>query len=291
MSKNNRIPIFNNSRMKLFSNTTPPTERLKIFSHESEEYNVGGMTLKKVKCKDCGFEMETAANVSQILCPHCGGKRFNLVTIPKSPAQTVEPVEDIKRGSLFQRDSELESKLKTYSGKVIDKDLFEKEFSNFEDLLENGFASNGDNGVRISDTAYQIEKLFSKLTITVTKELDLDSDIMEGLINKEDIISNLEEKETLPEKSIVIIKKAHGLMPPFESNFSELVEEDPGQTWVKDSNIVPDLKVEYSNNSFGIKQFMDILNERYDDAPDNIIELLTANGAIRIDGNQITINK
>ena len=286
----NRISIFGDSyRRKIFSDTP---RRIKLFSHSDEEYNVGGMTLKKVKCCDCGYVMETAANVSHLICPHCGGKRFNLINVPESPSQTVEPIK-VSKLSLFDSnsgDSPYEKKLKEYSGKTLPSDVFQKEFSNSEELLGNGMAYNTDSGIKISDSAYQTEKLFSKLTITITKELDLDPDITEGIRSKEDVLSDLENREALPEKGIVIIRKAHGLMPPFESNFSDS-EQDNGEAWLNDSNIIPDLKLEYANNSFGIKQFMDMLRERYDDAPENIMDLLASHNAIRIDGNQITINK
>lgn len=287
-----RISLFGNDyRRKIFSNTSS-TRRIKLFSHENEEYNEGGVTLRKVKCSDCGYVMETSANVSHLVCPHCGGKRFNLMTVPESPAQTVETVK-VSKLSLFDKDNPYEKKLKEYSGKTISSDVFQKEFSNSEEMLGNGIALNTDSGVKISDTAYQTEKLFSKLIITVTKELDLDPEITEGIKDKEEVLSDLENHGALPDKGIVIIRKAHGLMPPFESNFSEGAEEGPNseEAWLTDSNIIPDLKVEYGNTSFGIKQFMDILRERYDDAPDDIIDLLTSHGAIRIDGNQITINK
>ena len=91
----------------------------------------------------------------------------------------------------------------------------------------------------------------------------------------------------------MIIKKAHGLVPPFTSNFSETEEPvyESGETWLSDSNIISDLQVEFSNQSFGIKQFMDILKERYEDAPENIVDLLLNHNAIRIEGNSVTINK
>ena len=36
---------------------------------------------------------------------------------------------------------------------------------------------------------------------------------------------------------------------------------------------------------------MDILKERYEDAPENIVDLLLNHNAIRIEGNSVTINK
>lgn len=41
----------------------------------------------------------------------------------------------------------------------------------------------------------------------------------------------------------------------------------------------------------GIKEFTKILEERYDDAPDNIIDILIDRGVIKIQGNQVDIMK
>ena len=73
------------ARMKLFS------QRRKLFS---EEYNEGGMTLRQVVCRDCGHVMETAENVSQILCPNCGGRRFNLKLFKEKLNPETEKHED-----------------------------------------------------------------------------------------------------------------------------------------------------------------------------------------------------
>ena len=267
----NRLKLFSNVRKKLFSSTSVVNE--------------GGITLRKVKCVDCDYETETAANVSQLLCPQCGGKRFILV----NPT----------RRSLFgneeeDKDNEFQAKLKTYSGTKMSEKDFQKEFSDSaNDLLEKGFAYKDGDSVKISDSAYATEKLFSKLIIQVTKILDLDKDIVDGSRSKADVLDSLEEREALPSKGILVIKKAHGILPPFESNFSETEEpaEDPGETWLKDSNIISDLQVEYYNQTLELKQFMKILEERYDDAPDNIIDLLLSHDAIRIEGNSVTINK
>ena len=276
----------NKERIKLFSKKS--IQRRKLFSSNNVEVNEGGITLKTVKCQDCGHEIETASNVDQILCPKCGGKRFNLVMTPESPEQVVEGIK-ISRLSLFSKDTDFEEKVKTYSGQTISEEEFQREFSG--DYV---FATRGEDGsYTINPNAYATEKLFSKLIIQVTKVLDLDEDIMKGEKKPEDVISNLEEHESIPEKGIMIIKKAHGLIPPFASNFSETEEpvDESGETWLNDSNRISDLQVEFSNNSFGIKQFMDILKERYEDAPENIVDLLLNHNAIRIEGNSVTINK
>lgn len=232
-------------RIKLFSN------RVKLFS----------ATLRQVKCQDCGEVLETAANVSQILCPHCGGKRFNVYK---------------KRESIFTepKESNLTENLKKFSGQVISKGTFEKMFS--EDMVEKGYASITDKGYQISPFAYEVEKMFSKISITVTREIDLDPTITSGECPLSEAIKDIDGG---PEKGIMLIRKAHGIM-----------KESP-KNWIEDSHIIEDLKAEYSGESKGIKQFMDILNNRYPDAPENIIDDLVSRGAITINGNQITINK
>jgi hypothetical protein len=259
------------ARMKLFS------QRRKLFS---EEYNEGGMTLRQVVCRDCGHVMETAENVSQILCPNCGGRRFNLKLFKEKLNPETEKHED----SL----NEFETKLKEFSGKTVTKDIFEKTFSNkADDMLEKGFASIVDNDVVISPTAFEQERLFSKLIIQVTKVLDLDEDVVSGDREfKSDLIDRLDDRRMLPEKGIMILKKAHDITPR-ELHFSE----DCCSDWVSDSSIIPDLKLEYANQSMGIKQFMDILRNRYPDAPEDIIDQLISRDVIFLDGSQVTIKK
>ncbi len=267
--------------------------RRKLFS---EEVNEGGMMLRTVICQDCGNEFEIAGSPTHALCPKCGSKRFNLKMFYEK-ADTGEISDGkTKRFSLFgegveesfQRtfskpSNEFEEKLKKYSGRSISKDEFEKVFSDCSnDLLEKGFANVDSDQVNISSFAYATERMFSKLIVSVTKVLDLDPETIGT--PKEEIIKHLEEQDKIPHKGIIILKKAHAI--PEEMHFSEEEPED----WVEDSSIIPDLKTEYANQSFGIKQFMDILRERYPDAPDNIIDLLTSRDVIRIEGSQVTVN-
>lgn len=250
-------------RIKLFSNS-----RRKLFSDQE---------LRRVVCADCGCEMETAENVGKILCPECGGKRFNIKLFGSAPKKDVaeDPV----------KESELEIKLKRYSGQTISKTDFEKTFSNHTDLVEKGFASLEGNNATIWSGAYEAERMFSKIIFQVTKVMDLDDDVMHSHCPKIDVINKLAERHALPEKSILILKKAHNLnnlpLVPEEVRFSE--------TWVEDSKIIPDLKLEYGGERFGIKQFMDILHERYPDAPEDIIDTLTSKGVIEINDNQVRV--
>ena len=195
-------------KRKLFSSTP----RKKLFSTAAE-------VIKAVKCMDCGYKMETAASPSKLFCPNCGGTRFNVYSIPESPEATPEPVKVVEeksfsRKSIFGNDefqkefsepnTEFEKSLKEFSGKTISFDDAEKLFSvSAEELLEKNYADLDNEGnLVISDSAYLIDKLFSKLIITVTKELDLEP----CMHNKESLIDSLSfsRQEIIIEKKIVI---------------------------------------------------------------------------------------
>ena len=258
-----RIKLFTTNRIKLFSK--PETSRIKFFSHDPEATE----TLKKVVCHDCGLETLTAANVSQLICPKCGGKRFY---IKPEKEESVHPQDD------FIEESELSKILKVYSGK---SGVSEKTFSNPEDLIEKGFATREEDGnLTINPSAYELDRMFSKITVSITKELDLDDSIMKSpeKPNFEEILPDMTPKQ------IIILKKAH-CIPSEEKVFCE------EGNWLQDSSIVSDLKVEFANQSFGIKQFINMLNERYSDAPENVVDLLLSDGVISISNNQITVNK
>lgn len=264
-------------RLKLFS-TTP---RKKLFSEERNGEE--GMQLRTLICQDCGAQVESAEHPSHMICPNCGGTRMRIKFIPYSEPQVPEPIRTEEREfSIFL--SPYEKNLKEFSGKSMTKAEFEKTFSDKSDyMLEKGFANVQGDQVSISETAYAMEKTFSKLIIQVTKIMDLDKDVVEGNYPKPDIIERLEANGNIPEKGIILIKKAHGIIPR-ESQFCDT-------SWVEDSSIISDLHYEYGNKSMGIKQFMDILRNRYPDAPENIIDILVDNGVIILNGNQIIINK
>lgn len=258
------------------------TPRKKLFSEEKNGEN--GMILRTLICQDCGTQIESAEHPSQAYCPNCGGKRMRIKFIPYSEPAVPEPVKTEEREfSIFL--SDYEKKLKEFSGKSMKKSQFEKEFSDKADyLLERGFANvQGDDTVKVSETAFEGERLFSKLIIQVTKIMDLDKDVAMGNIPKDDIIDHLAAEERIPEKGILLIKKAHGLIPR-ETHYCD-------SSWIEDSSIIPDLYYEYGNKSFGIKQFVDILRNRYPDAPENIIDILVEKGVIFLDGSQVTIKQ
>lgn len=275
-------------RLKIFSSPDRIIfPRRKIFSGDAPT-NEGGMVLRELVCRDCGTVITSSQHPSHAICPNCGGTRLDIKFL--SPRQDTErdphKEENIKpeeyRKPIFG-DAEYQKSLREFSGKTIPKSTFEKRFSETqaEGLIEKGFATVEGDYVIIDPISYEAEKTFSKLIISVTKTLELDPDIVSGKIDRGSVIDHLEEDHRLPEKGIMIIKKAHGL--PLESH---MFCED---SWVEDSGIIPDLELEYNNQSFGVDQFLSILHDRYPDAPENILDILIKEGVVRLDGTQVTI--
>lgn len=281
-------------RRKLFSSTP----RKKLFSTANED-----TLIKTVKCSDCGYKFETASTTSRVYCPKCGGTRFNVVSIPESPEVTPEPVKveeekSFSRKSLFGNDvfqkefteptTEFEKKLKEFSGKTIELSDCEKIFSmSAEELIEKNYADVKDGNLVISDTAFLVDKLFSKLIISVTRELDLDTTVPSQ--PKESIIEALSNSGNIGPKGIIMIKKAHMISPAIES----VKEERPElPEWIEDSGIVGDMKIELGNRKdLGVSEFTDYLGSRYSDAPKGLIDYLISKGVIKIDGNQVAVLK
>lgn len=243
--------------------------RIRLFSDCGE--------LKEVVCRDCGTVLKTTASPTTCLCPNCGGTRFS---IRLDKCCVPDPIKE--------EDNELEDMLKRCAGKSMSSEEFQKKFSDVSALCRSGYAQQDGGRVSISKDAYITEKIFSKITVTVTKEMDLDPEITEKRESFPDILDAL--REDVPEKGIILIRKAHN--PMRESVFSEEVESSGSpEQWVEDSKIVSDLSVEYGGKSMSIKEFMDMLQERYPDAPDNLLDLLVKEKAIEIEGNQVTILK
>lgn len=282
-------------RRKLFSNST---SRRKLFSSPEP-------LVKKIQCRDCGFEMEVSGTTMNYSCPKCGSKnRFNIVPVGKTVQENVpepEPKSEEKsftgRRSLFGEDEfqkefstpsgEYEKNLKLFSGKNVNVGDSEKLFGmTSDDMVEKGFARVDGDSMRLSDMAFIQSKLFSKLIVSVTKVLDLDEPTMHRPIPE--TIDLLDSHHSLPEKGIMIIKKAHRV--PELRDFSECecgTESSELVSWVKDSRIVEDLKIEYGNTGMNISEFMSILKDRYPDAPEGIIDYLVNKEVVRINGNQV----
>lgn len=269
-------------RRKLFSSDCPDTEENSRF----------------VICQDCGYRFETTASPTALVCPKCGGTRFNVelqIFSPDNTPERVEPViekEENNRRKLFstyaedealfqkefsKTENEYEENLKLYSGKEISAKRYDELFGDSE-LIERGYAEKDGNTVKISGDAFLMDKLFSKMIISVTKEFDLDPDICCGYCNKEDIINKLEEEGNIPTKGIMLIRKAHGIST-----------QDHDNKWLNDSGILTDLPIEFNNSSTDEPKFIKIIEERYPDAPDNILDLLKARGIIESDGKTVNI--
>ena len=284
------------TRRKLFSSTP----RKKLFSTMSEEN-----TLKTVMCMDCGYKLETASTTTKIYCPKCGGTRFNVYSIAESPEVAPEAVPVVEeksftRKSVFGNDkiqkeftepcNDFERSLKDYSGKTVEISECHKLFSMTpEELIEKNYASSvSENEIQIVPNAFLIDKLFSKLIISVTKELDLDTTVPGQ--PKESVIDSLASSGNISPKGIILIKKAHMLSQnPISEGISDKEELED---WVEDSGIVGDLRIELGDkNDISLSEFMDYLNSRYPDAPKGLIDYLVSNGIVRIQGNHVDVVK
>lgn len=300
------------ARLKLFSKNQV---RRKLFSNDE------GVTLRTVVCEDCGFELKTAQSTSSILCPKCGGTRFNIKwetehePYRREIFKEVNPLSkdrilDKNRRSLFisdedaedefqrsfsEPDNDYERNLGIYAGKRISSSFSEKLFGiPASEIEERGFGRVEGNELVISPNAYLQSRLFSKLIVSVTKVMDLDPKITccgtdlagPSLEDKERIIDSLSKNGSISPKGIIIIKKAHGIVPISQQD-SDIVKEDCD--WCKDSGILNDLKLEFGGSSQELPSFKKTLDERYPDAPSNILDLLKEHGIISMGGNKVNI--
>ena len=254
-------------RRKLFSDSVPPKPRRKLFS--SEEPKVKHLEEEKVLCSDCGHCL-SPEELSIGFCRVCG-----------ADVQTRQ-----KRISLFEGDFQkefsntsdpFELKLKEFSGKEISKDLYEKEFSEAEreKMEEHGFSAVlDDGGIKVSNTAFIESRMFSKLIVSVTKEYELVPDIMNGTGDRARYINSLD----LSPKCIAILKKVNG------------INEGDQEGWINDSGILGDLGTEFGGTKMSKPEFETMIEERYPDAPDDIVKKLKLHGIIEEDDdNKIEI--
>lgn len=247
--------------------------RRKLFSD-------GQRTIERtVCCRDCGHKLVTSQSTSSILCSNCGGKRFNVVLFPENQGR--------ERKSLFgDFDTPLERELKEASGKTMDASEFEKKFSaDAEYLLSKGFANTESNGkVTVEPYAYDMEKMFSKVVMSVTKTMVLDKDIMNSPSPTLDLVESFRER--LPKQAVVVLKKTHGCHLPTDCCTRT---GECSDSWIESSRIEDDLSSRLAGRPIGLEDFISSLRGRYPDAPKDIIGLLSNRGTIRIQGGQVSV--
>ena len=252
------------SRRRLFSSLTeiqPNTEGA------GSALNFGN-PVNNYKCNDCGYEFSDPSETpSGTRCPNCGGNRV------------------LRLNSEYAGQCEFSDKtdefLKEYSGQIVDLDILQKTFSDDEidSMIYEGYAEKleDENQVCFSEVAYSQKKLFSELVISVTKELGL-----EPVNSKENLIERLLGNGRLPDKSIILIKKAHNVIPLHDSH-----EEN----YLQDSGIKRDLRLMHGGETMGIREFLKFLDEQYNDAPEDILDKLVSDNVIKISGSQVEILK
>ena len=243
---------------------------------QSDKYG----TMHSFECRDCHTKFEASSRIPQgVVCPNCGGLRV---------VQLDDVITDTEEQHEYS--DATDELLKEFSGKTVTKESLQKLFTErgitdtIEDFCNSGYASLNDEGqICFSERPDLTRKFFSELVISVTKELHLVP--TEGKI--EELIHGLEERGNMSPRGLVLVKKAHGIIPPMvSSSQSEFSDTD---SYIKDSGLENDLKLEYSGKSMPLKEFMDILRTQYNDAPDDLLDKLVDTGIIKIEGSQVEI--
>lgn len=270
VSKNPLDKAFSEKRRKLFSDET---------SNSVTNLNPGPYNdPKKFRCPDCGTEFYSDEQyVDYAVCPNCGGNRCRIINDSDSC-----DCEDN-----FAESEGLDELLSRYKGKSVKESEVENDLQSLgiyekvggvKGLVDKGYAKEDGLGtLMFSEIADVQSRLFSKLVISVTKEFDIDP-----ICNKDSVIDSLEDK--FPGKPIMILKKSRSSMNPEISTFSD-------KSYLKDSGIDSDLRVEYGGQSMPLKEFMKLLNDEYPDAPEDIIDLLESSNTIKINGGKVLISK
>lgn len=189
-------------------------------------------------------------------------------------------------------ETELEKVLRKLDGKVLTEAELIEELKYVglspSELEERGLVEQvmkDETGVSylIQPSAFLQPKLFSKLTVTITRELDLPdiSDsreaIFKKLMNTPSIVGG--------ERGVTLIKKAHGISPTDFEGFNEnpeLCKEH--QDWVTDSGILKDLVFDFGpSKSMNVEEFNNLISKNYKDCPipDKIVHVLIKRGVVR----------
>lgn len=275
-------------RVRLFSESTP--KRYRLFSSRSEVERNAVPDIDRphrVRCADCGYETDTLEEVTILYCPVCGSTRFETI---------VEKVYSDERVSVFgtpeekeaefQRffsntDDDLELKLKRFSGQSLSKREYQKVFGDLiseSELCERGFGEVNEDKVNISSDAFLMSRLFSSIKISITKSLEFDPSVM-NCENKGAIIERLGERNQFSPKVITLLKSAHRIPTGDEEN-----------AWMEDSGICRDLVLEFSKERKPMTEFKTLINDRYPDAPENVLDLLRRRGVVVVEGDHVKFN-
>lgn len=265
----------NKSISKTFSNIKN-LKRRSLFSDSDKGIQTDESLFQ---CSDCGHEFTDESETSAgVRCPNCGGNRVvKKDSSSESPDDTPETCDAT------------DETLKEFSGTSDSFDNIQKIFSerglDLNETIDSGYASyDASTGtVCFSENADAFRKLFSRLVISVTKELELDP-----VDSKEALIHKLEESPSMAPKAIIMIKKAHGISPIEEPYHGA---DSDSEDYIKDSGLENDLKLEHGGSEMSLSELSNILKTQYNDAPDDILDKLVQSGVIDIKGSSVTINK
>lgn len=291
------------ARRSLFSSTVTDRPRRKLFCN-----SITSTAPRVLVCSDCGHEIVVEGTSVKFYCPNCGSTRFevkgvdsgrrSLFAIDKTQPGSSESGQDSAKSQKDSKCLECGSEeigktdatddiLKEFSGKSISKDDLQKLFTergiedSIDSFLNSGYASLDEDGqVCFSECADLTRRMFSEIVISVTKEMHL----VPAENKVEELIDELEGHNNLGPKGIILVKKAHGLVPRGE------VVRSFSDNYLEDSGLASDLKLEWGGKRMALKEFMDILNTQYNDAPDDILDRLVDSGIIKITGSQVEIN-
>lgn len=255
---------FKRKRISLFSKQKK--DRLSLFSalthrqpnNTGEGTDNGVVPETTFKCTDCGHIWNLQCDtVSGTRCPNCGGNR--VVKVTQSDSDTT--------GEFLSR----------VAGQTLGLDEATKAFSEcgapgtLQDLVDSGYATlTEDSEVSFSDTVESEYSLFSKLVISVTKELEL-PEIPQD--QREDLISSM---SSLSPKGVLLIKRAHQVIPhPSDAGIVTGLSDKEKASLGQDGNIMT------------LQEFLDYIRLKYNDAPENLSDILCKNGIVKISDSQI----
>jgi len=227
-------------RISVFSALPPKKERVSVFSNKSHGSEGFG------RCKDCGKTIKEFSDH----CPNCGGNR-------------------IVRTSAFSDSDTTGEFLERVAGCTMSLDEATKVFSEcgatgtLQDLVDSGYATiSGDSEVSFSDSADSEYRLFGKLVISVTKELELPE---VSLDQREDLIRSL---TSVSPRGKLLLMRAHRVIPhPTDKG---IVTGIPGS----------------EGEPMTLQEFTDYLRSKYNDAPENLQEILSKSGIVEISGSR-----